>query len=67
MSSPSNAPDIDQAWQCLVNNAAPKDELASLLEKALSDQDVADMVDRLQGRHVQTLIDTIDTVRRYAF
>ena len=66
----SNAPVIldshNQAWQRLINSAVPKDELALLLEKVFSNQSIADMVDRLQEKHIQTLIDTIDTVRRYA-
>ena len=70
MNPPSNTTDIldshDQAWQRLIISAIPEDELASLLEKVFSNQNIADMVDRIQEKHVQTLIDTIDIVRRYA-
>lgn len=63
----SNAPVIldshNQAWQRLISNAVTLDELASLLETILSSKDTADLVDRLQGHHVQVFIDTIDTVR----
>ena len=66
----SNAPAIldshDQAWQRLINNAVALDELASVLETVLSNENATDLVDRLQGHHVQDFIDAIDTVRRRA-
>ena len=66
----SNAPAIldfyDQAWQRLVSNAVALDELASVLETVLSNENTAGLVDRLQGHHVQDFIDAIDSVRHRA-
>ena len=53
----------DQTWQRLISNAVPQDELPSLIETVFSEENIADLVDSLQGEHVQTFIDVIDAVR----
>ena len=53
----------DKTWQRLISNAVPQDELASLVETVFSKKKIANLVDSLQGEHVQTFIDIIDTVR----
>ena len=52
----------DQAWQCMISGAAPRDELASLMKTIFSSEKATDMADRLQGSDVQTCIDVIDLV-----
>jgi hypothetical protein len=52
----------DQAWQRFISGAAPRDELASLMETIFSSEKATNMADRLQGSDVQTCIDVIDMV-----
>ena len=61
----SGTPIIGQTWQRVIGNAVPQDELASLLEAVFLKVDITDLVDHLQGKHVQTLIDVIHAVRHY--
>ena len=63
MNSLSGTPIIDQAWQRLISNSVPQDELASLVETVFSKKNINDLVDRLQGIYVQAFIDVVHTVR----
>ena len=56
----------DQAWQRLISNAVPQDELASLIETVFSKENAPDLVDSLQREHVQTFVNVIDAVRDHA-
>ena len=55
----------DPTWQRLISNAVPQDELASFVETVFSKENITDLVDSLQGAHVQTFIDVIDVVRNH--
>ena len=59
-------PIIDQGWKRLINDAVPQNELASLVETVFSKENITDLVDLLQGEHVQIFIDVIDTVWHHA-
>ena len=63
MNSLSGTPIIDQAWQRLISNAVPQDELTSLVKTVFLKENIIDLVNHLQEEHAQTFIDVIDTVR----
>jgi len=51
--------DPEEALRYLISSAIPQDDLPSLIEMVFSNEKATDMVGRLQGSNVQTLIDTI--------
>ena len=51
-----------RALQRLINHAAPQDEFLSLLEVVFSSEEITEIMDGLQGEHIQTFIDGIDAV-----
>ena len=57
------APDsCTRALQRLVSHAAPQDEFLSLLEVVFSSGEITEIIEGLQGEHIQTFIDVIDVV-----
>lgn len=51
-----------QAWWHLIGHAAPQDKIFSLFEEILSSEKITEVIDGLQGEHIQTFIDVIDAV-----
>ena len=62
----SGTPIIDQAWQRLISNAVPQDELTSLVETVFLKENITDLVNHLPEEHAHTFVDVIDTVRHCA-